>query len=201
MWIVRTALSRPYTFIALAMLILPASPLVIMRTPTDIFPNINIPVIAAIWNYTGLSAEEMEGRLTSVYERVLTTAVNNIEHTESMTVNGRTVVKIFLQPTASIDTAIAQVTAVSQAILAQLPQGVLPPFILTYNASTVPIIQLALSGMSEQELNDIGLNFLRTQLVTIPSAAVPYPYGGKQRLVKALGGGWDTSRLPSLKQG
>jgi multidrug efflux pump subunit AcrB len=181
MWIVRTALSRPYTFIVLALLIVLAAPLVISRTPTDIFPNINIPVIAAIWNYTGLNAEEMEGRMTSIYERVLTTAVNNIEHIESMTVNGRAVVKIFLQPSASIDLGVAQVASVSQTILAQMPPGVQPPFILTYNASTVPIIQLALSGLSEQRMNDVGLNFLRTQLVTIPGAAVPYPYGGKQR--------------------
>jgi multidrug efflux pump subunit AcrB len=183
MWIVRTALSRPYTFIVLALLIVLAAPLVISRTPTDIFPNINIPVIAAIWNYNGLNAEEMEGRMTSIYERVLTTAVNNIEHIESMTVNGRAVVKIFLQPSASIDLGVAQVASVSQTILAQMPPGVQPPFILTYNASTVPIIQLALSGLSEQRMNDIGLNFLRTQLVTIPGAAVPYPYGGKQRQI------------------
>ncbi len=185
MWIVRTALSRPYTFIVMAILILIASPLVISRTPTDIFPDIDIPVIAVIWNYTGLGAEELEQRMTSVYERVLTTAVNNIEHIESMTVNGRGVVKIFLQPNASVDAGIAQVTAVSQSILRQMPAGIVPPFILTYNASTVPIIQLALSGkdLSEQQLNDLGMNFLRTQLVTVPGAAVPYPYGGKQRQV------------------
>ena len=185
MWIVRTALSRPYTFIVMAILILIASPLVISRTPVDLFPSIDIPVIAVIWNYNGLGAEELEQRMTSVYERVLTTAVNDIEHIESMTVNGRGIVKVFLQPNASVDTGVAQVTAVSQAILRQMPPGIVPPFILTYNASTVPIIQLALSGrgLSEQALNDLGLNFLRTQLVTIPGAAVPYPYGGKQRQV------------------
>ena len=131
MWIVRIALSRPYTFIVLALSILIVSPIVILRTPTDIFPNIDIPVIAAVWTYNGLNAQEMEGRMTSVYERVLTTAVNNIEHIESMTVNGRAVVKIFLQPGASVDAATAQVTAASQSILRQMPPGVVPPFILT----------------------------------------------------------------------
>jgi multidrug efflux pump subunit AcrB len=185
MWIVRVALNRPYTFIVVALLILILSPLVILRTPTDIFPSINIPVIAAIWNYSGLNAEEMEGRMTSVYERVLTTATNNIEHIESVTMDGRAIVKIFLQPGASVDLAMAQVAAVSQAILGQMPQGVEPPFILEYSASTVPIIQLAVSGqgLSEAELNDLALNFLRPQLVTIPGAAVPYPYGGKQRQI------------------
>ncbi len=185
MWIVKTALSRPYTFIVLALVILILSPLVIMRTPTDIFPNIDIPVIAVVWNYTGLNAEEMEGRITSNYERVLTTTVNDIEHLESMTVNGLAIVKIFLQPTAQIDTGIAQVTAVSQTILRQLPAGVVPPLIISYNASSVPILQLALSGnsLSEQRLNDLGLNFLRPQLVTVPGAAIPYPYGGKQRQI------------------
>jgi multidrug efflux pump subunit AcrB len=146
MWIVRVALNRPYTFIVVALLILILSPLVILRTPTDIFPSIDIPVIAAIWNYTGLNAEEMEGRMTSVYERVLTTATNNIEHIESVTMDGRAIVKIFLQPGASVDTAMAQVAAVSQSILGQMPQGVEPPFILEYSAPTVPIIQLAVPG-------------------------------------------------------
>ncbi len=185
MWIVRIALDRPYTFIVLALLILIASPVVISRTPTDIFPNINIPVVAVSWTYTGLNPEEMEGRLTTVYERVLTTTVDNIEHIESTTVNGQTVVKIFLQPNASLDTANAQVTAISQTILRTLPAGTQPPLILNYSASSVPILQLALSGkgLSEQQLNDIGQNFLRTQLVTVPGASIPYPYGGKQRQI------------------
>jgi len=185
MWIVRVALNRPYTFIVLALLILILSPIVIQRTPTDIFPEINIPVIAVVWNYTGMSAEEMEGRMTSVYERVLTTLVNNIEHIESTTVNGLAVVKIFLQPNASLDTAVAQVTATSQTILKQMPPGVVPPLVMAYNASSVPILQLGLSSqtLSEQQLGDLGLNFVRTQLVTIPGASVPYPYGGKQRQV------------------
>jgi CzcA family heavy metal efflux pump len=185
MWIVRIALNRPYTFVVLALLILILSPVVVSRTPTDIFPNINIPVIAVAWQYTGLNPEELEGRLTSVYERVLTTTVDNIEHIESTTVNGQAIVKIFLHPTASVDTANAQVTAISQTILRQLPSGTLPPLIINYSASSVPILQLGLSGkgMSEQQLNDLGQNFLRPQLVTVPGAVIPYPYGGKQRQV------------------
>ena len=185
MWIVRVALNRPYTFIVLALLILIISPIVILRTPTDIFPNIDIPVIAVSWKYTGLNPEEMEGRVTTVYERVLTTLVDNVQHIESMTINGETIVKIFFQPGASIDKATAQLTSASQTILRQLPQGIQSPLIITYNASTVPILQLALSGknMTEAQLNDVALNFLRTQLVTVPGAAIPYPYGGKQRQV------------------
>ena len=185
MWIVRIALDRPYTFVVLALLILILSPVVILRTPVDIFPNINIPVIAVAWQYTGLNPEELEGRLTSVYERILTTTVDNVEHIESTTVNGQAVVKIFLQPGTSLDTANAQVTAVSQTILRQLPPGALPPLIINYSASSVPILQLALSGkgLSEQQLNDMGQNFIRPQLVPVPGAVVPYPYGGKQRQV------------------
>jgi multidrug efflux pump subunit AcrB len=183
MWIVRVALQRPYTFIVLALLIVLASPVVVQRTPTDIFPNIDIPVIAVAWQFTGLNPEEMEGRITTQFERVLTTTVDNIEHIESTTVNGQAMVKIFLQPNARLDTANAQVTAVSQTILRQLPAGTQPPLILNYSASSVPIVQLALSGLSESELNDAGLNFLRTQLVTVPGASIPYPYGGKQRQV------------------
>src|SRR2546425_10486753 len=183
MWIVRVALNRPYTFVVLALLILIASPVLILRTPTDIFPNIDIPVIAVAWQFTGLNPEEMEGRITTQYERILTTTVDNIEHIESTTVNGQAMVKIFLQPNARLDTANAQVTAISQTILRQLPAGTQPPLIINYSASTVPILQLALSGMSESELNDVGLNFLRTQLVTVPGASIPYPYGGRQRQV------------------
>src|SRR5436853_461488 len=183
MWIVRVALQRPYTFVVLAVLILLLSPVLILRTPTDIFPNIDIPVIAVAWQFTGLNPEEMEGRITTQFERVLTTTVDNIEHLESTTVNGQSMVKIFLQPNARLDTANAQVTAVSQTILRQLPPGTQPPLIINYSASTVPILQLALSGLSESELNDAGLNFLRTQLVTVPGASIPYPYGGKQRQI------------------
>jgi len=167
------------------MLILILSPVVIMRTPVDIFPNIDIPVIAVAWQYTGLDPVEMEGRLTTVFERVLTTTVDNIEHIESTTVAGQAIIKIFLQPGASLDTANAQVTAISQTVLRQLPPGTLPPLIINYSASSVPILQLALSGrgLSEQQLNDIGQNFLRPQLVTVPGAVIPWPYGGKQRQV------------------
>jgi multidrug efflux pump subunit AcrB len=183
MWIVRVALSRPYTFIVFALVVLIMSGVVIMRTPMDIFPNIDIPVVAVDWTYAGLNPEEMEGRLTSTYERVLTTTVDNIQHIESTTVNGQAIVKIFLQPGASLDTANAQVTAVSQTILRQMPPGTLPPLIVNYSASSVPILQLGLSGngLSEQQLNDLGQNFLRPQLVTVPGAVIPYPYGGKQR--------------------
>jgi multidrug efflux pump subunit AcrB len=185
MWLIRVALNRPYTFVVLALLVLIVSAVAISRTPTDIFPNINIPVVAVDWTYAGLNPEELEGRLTSVYERVLTATVDNIQHIESTTVSGQAIVKIFLQPTASLDTANAQITAISQNILRLLPPGTLPPLIINYSASSVPILQLGLSGkgLSEQQLNDLGLNFLRTQLVTVPGAVVPYPYGGKQRQV------------------
>jgi multidrug efflux pump subunit AcrB len=178
MWIVKIALNRPCTFIVLALLILIMSPVMILRTPTDIFPSINIPVVAVAWTYTGLSPEETEGRITTLYERALTTLVDNIEHLESTTVNGTAIIKIYLQPSASIDRANAQVTAVSQTILRQLPPGSLPPLIVNYSASTVPIVQLGLSGkgLTEPQLNDIALNFLRTQLVTVPGAAIPFPF-------------------------
>jgi Cu/Ag efflux pump CusA len=183
MWLVRVALDRPYTFIVLALMILIMSVVAIARTPTDIFPSIDIPVIAVDWTYSGLNPEELEGRLTSVYERALTATVDNIQHLESTTVNGQAIMKVFLQPGARLDTANAQITAVSQYILRQLPPGTLPPLIINYSASSVPILQLGLSGkgLSEQQLNDLGQNFLRTQLVTVPGAVVPYPYGGKQR--------------------
>ena len=185
MWIVRLALQRPYTFIVLALLILLASPLVILKTPTDIFPNIDIPVISVIWDYEGLSADEMANRISGNYERVLTTTVNNIEHLESQSFRGRGVVKIFFQQGANLPLALSQVTAVSQTMLRNLPQGTQPPLIITYNASSVPVLQLALSSdkLSEQEINDAAMNFVRTRLVTIPGAGVPYPYGGKMRQV------------------
>jgi multidrug efflux pump subunit AcrB len=185
MWIVRIALARPYTFVVLALLILILSPVIILRTPTDIFPNIDIPVIAAAFNYTGLNAEEMEERITSIYERSLTTTVNDIEHIESQSIDGRSIIKVYFQPTANIDSAVAQVGAISSAVLKQLPPGSTAPFILAYNASSVPILQLGLSGqgLSEEALFDYGVNFIRTRLVTIPGCAIPYPYGGKQRQV------------------
>ena len=185
MWIVKVALNRPYTFIVLALLILIAAPVVIMRTPTDIFPNVNIPVVSIGWAYTGLNPEELEGRLTSPYEKALTTLVDNIQHIESTTYNGEAVVKVFLQPGASLDTANAQVTAASQYLLRQLPPGTLPPQIINFSASSVPIMQLGISGegLSEAQLNDYATNFVRTQLVTVPGAVVPSPYGGKQRQI------------------
>jgi CzcA family heavy metal efflux pump len=185
MWIVRLALNRPYTFIVLALLILIAAPVVIMRTPTDIFPNIDIPVVSVAWTYTGLSPEELEGRVTSPYEKALTTLVDNIEHIESTTMNGQAIVKVYLQQGSSLDTANAQVSAASEFILKSLPPGILPPQIINFSASTVPIVQLGLSGkeLSEQDLNDFGLNFIRPQLVTIRGAVIPNVYGGKQRSI------------------
>jgi CzcA family heavy metal efflux pump len=185
MWIVKVALNRPYTFIVLALLILILAPVAILQTPTDIFPNIDIPVVAIAWTYTGMNPEELEGRITTVYEKVLTTTVDNIQHIESTTVNGLVVVKLFMQLGASIDRANAQVTAVSQTILRQLPPGTLPPLIVNYNASSVPVLQLSLSGsgLSEMNLNDLAQNFLRPQLVTVPGAAIPYAYGGLQRQI------------------
>ena len=181
MWIVKLALDRPYTFIILALLILIMSPVIILRTPTDIFPNINIPVIAVAWQYTGLNPEEMEGRLTTPFEKTATTLVDNIEHMESTTYNGVAVVKLFLQPDASLDTANAQVTAVSQYELRQLPPGTLPPEIIDFSASSVPILQLGVSGkgLDEQQLADLAQNAVRPQLVTVPGAVLPQPYGGK----------------------
>src|SRR5665213_1925383 len=185
MWIVRIALARPYTFIVLALLILLISPLVIMRTPTDIFPNVDIPVVAALWNYSGLSAEEMEERIASPYERSLTTVVTDIDHMESQTVNGRSITKVFFHPGTRADMAMAQMTAVAQNAIHQMPPGSQSPYMLVYSASSVPILQLALSGqgLSEQQLFDYAANFIRTQLATVQGAAIPWPYGGKQRQV------------------
>ena len=186
MWIVRLALRRPYTFVVMAILIVVMGVISIVRTPVDIFPNINIPVVSIIWNYNGLVPKEMADRIVSVTERSLTTTVDNIEHVESQSLYGVAVVKVFLQPTANVERGIAQITAVEQTQLRQLPQGTTPPLILAYSASSVPVMQLALSGqgLSEQQLNDYGLNFIRTQLITVPGASVPYPYGGKQRQVQ-----------------
>jgi multidrug efflux pump subunit AcrB len=186
MWIVRLALRRPYTFVVMSILILIMGGLAIVRTPTDIFPTIDIPVVSIIWTYNGLIPEDMSDRIVSITERSLTTTVDNIEHVESQSLNGIAVVKVFLQPTANIQRGIAQITAVSQTQLKQLPAGSTPPLILAYSASSVPVLQLALSGqnLSEQVLNDYGLNFIRTQLITVPGASVPYPYGGKQRQVQ-----------------
>ena len=184
--LVRIALRRPYTFVVLALLILIAGSLAAVRTPIDIFPEIRIPVIAAIWSYTGLPPDQMAGRIVTQFQRAVTTTVNDVEHMEATSYNGLGIIKVFFQPTADIRTANAQVTAISQTLLRQMPPGTLPPLILNYNASTVPIIQLALSGkgLTEQMLADLGMNFLRTALVTVAGAAIPYPYGGKQRQVQ-----------------
>jgi multidrug efflux pump subunit AcrB len=184
--LVRIALSRPYTFVVLALLILIAGPLAALRTPTDIFPDIRIPVIGVVWQYTGLPPDQMSGRMVTPFERALTTTVNDIEHIVANSYNGIGIVKIFFQPNVDIRTANAQVTAISQTLLKQMPPGATPPLILNYNASTVPIIQIALSGegLTEQNLADIGINQLRTPLITVPGAAIPYPYGGKQRQIQ-----------------
>jgi multidrug efflux pump subunit AcrB len=186
MWIVKLALKRPYTFVVLAILIFIFGGLAIVSTPTDIFPNIDIPVVSIIWNYNGLDPQDISDRIVSITERNLTTTVDNIAHIESQSYYGIAVVKVFFQPSVSIDKAIAQITSNSQTQLRQLPAGATPPLIITYSASTVPILQLALSGkgISEQQLNDYGLNFIRPRLVTIEGAALPYPYGGKQRQVQ-----------------
>jgi len=186
MWIVRLALRRPYTFVVMSILILIMGGLAIVRTPTDIFPTIDIPVVSIIWNYNGLVPQDMADRIVTITERNLTTTVDNIEHIESQSLYGIAVVKVFLQPSASLQQGIAQITAVSQTQLRQLPAGTTPPLIIAYSASSVPVLQLALSGqgLSEAQLNDYGLNFIRTQIITVPGTSVPYPYGGKQRQVQ-----------------
>ena len=185
MWIVRLALSRPYTFIVMALVVILVTPVVLMRTPTDIFPDINIPVIAQVWTYTGLQPQEMEQRITTNVERGITVLVNDIEHIESQSLNGIAIVKIFFHPGVNIQTAMAQVTAISQTFLRTLPQGTTPPLVIIYSASTVPVLQIGLTSdrLSEQQLFDYGNNFIRTQLATVQGASMPFPYGGKQRLV------------------
>ena len=174
MWIVNLALKRPYTFIVMAIMIVLATPLALMRTPVDVLPAINIPVISVIWNYSGFSATEMTNRITSVHERILTTTVNNIQHVESTSLPGIAVVKVFLQPGANVQTAIAQTVSSAQAIVRQMPQGATPPLVITYSASSIPVIQLGLSSktLSEQSLADIALNFLRPQLITVPGVQI-----------------------------
>src|SRR5579863_126423 len=186
MWIVKVALQRPYTFIVLAILILLLGAYAILRTATDIFPAIRIPVVAAIWNYAGLQPIEMATRIVLGTERGAQTTVNDVEHTESQSLNGIAVVKYFFHPNADERLSYAQITGVSQTSLRSLPPGTTPPFILAYDASTVPIIQLALSSdsLSESQIFDLGTNVIRTSLATIPGAALPYPYGGKQRQVQ-----------------
>src|SRR3954471_3066030 len=186
MWIVRLALRRPYTFVVAAMLVAILGIYVIFFSmPTDIFPNIDIPVISVAFNYEGMPADEMEKRVVGQFERILTTTVNDIEHTESQSLNGKGIIKIFFQPNAKIEEATAQVTAIAQTSIRQMPPGMQPPLIIRYSASDVPILQLALGSktLPEQSLFDLGVNFLRPKLVTVPGAEIPYPYGGKQRQV------------------
>src|SRR5262249_48710524 len=186
MWIVRIALNRPYTFVVLAVVILFVGPLAISRTPTDIFPSIDIPVVTSVWSYSGMSADEMANRIVSGFERGLTTTVNDIEHIESQTLRGQSIVKVFFQPGTKVEQAIAQITAISQSAIRQDPPGTFPPFIITYNASTVPILQLGLSGkgLSEQQLYDLAVNFIRVQLATVQGAVLPNAYGGKQAQIQ-----------------
>jgi multidrug efflux pump subunit AcrB len=195
MWIVLLALRRPYTFVVAALLLAILTPFILLRMPTDIFPAINIPVVSIIWQYTGLDAKQVEQRIVYVHERSLTVTVNNIEHIESTSYNGIGVVKVFLQPNASVDSAVAQITATAQTVLKQMPPGITPPLIIQYSASTVPILQYSFSSpkMSEQELYDATLNQVRVGLISVPGAMIPAPYGGKQRVIAV-----DLS-LPALK--
>ncbi|MGH6877468.1 MAG: efflux RND transporter permease subunit, partial [Rhizomicrobium sp.] len=183
---VRSALKWPYSFAVLALLILIFGPLAALRMPTDIFPDIRIPVIAVVWTYRGLAPDEMAGRVIYYYERQLSTTVNDIDHIESQSLTGIGIVKIFFRPDVDIGTATTQVTSLSQTVLKQMPPGITPPLILNYNASTVPILQLALSSskLSEQKLFDLGQNFIRPSLATVQGAAIPSPYGGKERQIQ-----------------
>ena len=183
MWIVRLALKRPYTFIVLALVVVLVTPVALFRTPTDIFPEINIPVISLIWSYNGLQPQEIEHRITSNVERGITTLVNDVEHIESQSLNGIAVIKVFFQPNANIQTALSQTAAISQTFLRFLPPGTTPPLVIIYSASTVPVLQIGMTSdtLSEQQLFDFGNNFIRTQLATVQGASLPFPYGGKQR--------------------
>jgi CzcA family heavy metal efflux pump len=196
MWIVALALRRPYTFVVMALVIILLMPLVILRTPVDIFPDINIPVISVVWNYAGFAPEDMANRIVTNSERGMTVTVNNIEHIESQSVNGIGVIKVFFQPDANIQTALAQVTAIVQTTVRGLPPGTTPPLVIQYTASTTPIVQLGLSSktLPDQVLFDLGQNFLRTQLATVQGAATPYPYGGKIRQVQV------DLNMPQLEQ-
>ncbi|ADV83084.1 efflux RND transporter permease subunit [Terriglobus saanensis] len=186
MWIVRLALRRPYTFVVFSLLLFIVGPVAMLRTPVDIFPNINIPVVSVVWSYAGLSPGELSDRIVLPFERNLTTTVNDIEHTESQTLTGVSVTKIFFRPSVNISQAVAQVTAIAQTQLRQYPPGTTPPLVIQYSASSVPVLQLGLSGagLSEQQLYDFGTNFIRTQLATVQGASMPFPYGGKQRQVQ-----------------
>ena len=185
MWLVDVALRRPYTYMVMALLILLATPFALRSTPTDILPDIKIPVVSVVWSYSGLPPKDMRERIVSPYEKALTTMVNDIEHLESQSMASLSVVKVFFHPKVNISTALSQITAVSQFMLRSLPPGTVPPLIITYSASSVPVVQVGLSSptLSEQQLNDVAINQVRTQLITIPGVAVPYPYGGKFRVI------------------
>src|SRR5579863_10194489 len=185
MWIVRLALRRPYTFVVVAMLVLILGVFTIFTTPTDIFPNIDIPVISVVFNYPGMSAEDMEKHIINNFERTLTTTVNDIEHTESQSLYGIATVKVFFQPNAKIETAIAQVTAICQTATRAMPPGTTPPLVIQYNASNVAILQLSFSSdtLAEQGMFDQAINTVRPRLITVPGVQIPYPYGGRQRQV------------------
>src|SRR6201993_2372238 len=196
MWIVALALRRPYTFVVMALLIIILTPITILRTPTDIFPDIDIPVVSVVWFYTGMSPEDMANRIVANSERGITTTVNDIEHMESQSVYGLGIIKVFFRPGTNVQGAIAQITAICQTAVGRLPPGTTPPLIISYSASTTPIIQLGLSSktLPEQQLFDLGQNFLRTYLATVPGAATPYPYGGKIRQIQV------DLDLPKLQQ-
>src|SRR5260370_35301065 len=183
MWIVRLALRRPYTFVVFALMIRILGIFSIETMPTDICPNIDIPIVAAVWGYTGLSADRMASRIVFNSERGMTTTVNDIEHIESQSLNGVAIIKVFFQPHVNIAAAVAQIGAISAVQLRSLPPGTTPPFIIQYNASSVPVLLLGLSGngLNEQQLFDMGTNTIRTPLATVEGAQTPYPYGGKQR--------------------
>lgn len=185
MWIVRLALRRPYTFVVLSLILILTTPLLLRRTPTDIFPSIDIPVISVIWQYPGLNAQEIEQRIIYTHERSLSATVNDVEHVESNSYNGVGIIKVFLQPGASVDAGVAQITAVAQTILKQMPQGQTPPLVIRYNASTVPILQYSLTSktLSEQEIYDLAQNQFRVGLATVHGAQLPWPYGGKTRVI------------------
>jgi multidrug efflux pump subunit AcrB len=185
MWIVRLALRRPYTFVVACLLLVLVTPFVILRTPTDIFPFINIPVVSVVWQYTGLSAKDIEQRLVFTHERALTTTVNNIQHIESTSYDGNGVIKIFFQPGVSPDGAVAQVTAISQTILKQLPPGTTPPLVIQYNASTVPILQYGISSKHPLRAADLRRRAEHDPrgLISVPGVGIPFPYGGKQRVI------------------
>jgi multidrug efflux pump subunit AcrB len=186
MWIVRLALRRPYTFVVASILVLVLGAVSIERTPTDIFPAIDIPIVAVFWGYTGLSPEDMSNRIVYNFERSMTSSVYDIEHIESLSLTGLSIVKVFFQPGADLSRAIAEITSVGDAAIHSMPPGTTPPYIFTYNASTVPVLQLALAGqgLDEQELYDTGVNFIRPRLVTIHGAVIPNAYGGKQRQIQ-----------------